>query len=454
VADVGFGRATRLLTGVDEPLLSHVREERPRYTGLGAIVLGTAVMAALSLFDALHQVFNVFWVSLVPIALFWGAFVCMIDRWLISSTHGVRAGRFRVFLPRIVLALLFGLIIAGPLLLTLFQSAIVQTVNDQRQSQLTSYESNLRACNPLPGTPPARSRVNCADLRLDVSNPAAGTLAALPPLQAQQKTLAAGINADNKTLNTLNQIARDECNGLRGQGLSGIIGVGPNCTRDRSAADAFSAQSQLPQRQKALDKLSAQIYTLNVTIASQTQKYANDIKNAIAAQVADMRSHQGSIGLLERAKALGTLASQSAYVMGALVLVGLFVIIVDCLPVLSKMMSGTTKYDRLLDERLGSAERIARKEILRIEAEVTEEDDVALHRAESDRRTRIQEIDEQDQLAKALRDVEIDRQIAELAKRIRDTMTDHTARVNSATPSTNGAEPSGDNARETTLIDE
>lgn len=52
----GPARWVRVLTGVDERLLDRVWEERARYTGLGAIVLGTATMATLSILDALDQI--------------------------------------------------------------------------------------------------------------------------------------------------------------------------------------------------------------------------------------------------------------------------------------------------------------------------------------------------------------------------------------------------------------
>ena len=89
----GPGRWLRSLIGVDEGLLDRVWEERARYTCLGAIVLGTAAMAALSMLDALDQIFGPIWPALILIALFWGAFICGIDRWLIASTHGVRGGQ-------------------------------------------------------------------------------------------------------------------------------------------------------------------------------------------------------------------------------------------------------------------------------------------------------------------------------------------------------------------------
>ena len=123
--DRGPSRWLRMLIGVDESLLARVWEERPRYTGLGAIVLGTAVMAAVSMFDALNQALGPVWPVPILVALFWGTFICWIDRWLIASTHGSHAARWRIFLPRLALSLLFGVIIATPLILTIFGSEVV-----------------------------------------------------------------------------------------------------------------------------------------------------------------------------------------------------------------------------------------------------------------------------------------------------------------------------------------
>lgn len=76
----GPGKWLRSLIGVDETLLDRVWEERARYTGLGAIVLGTAAMATLAMLDALDQIFGPVWPVLVLVALFWGVFICGIDR--------------------------------------------------------------------------------------------------------------------------------------------------------------------------------------------------------------------------------------------------------------------------------------------------------------------------------------------------------------------------------------
>ena len=86
--DGSIARLPRRLIGVQESILDTVPEERPRYTRLGVILINTALMAALSLFVAMQRVIDVHWLAAVPIALFWGMLVLVIDSWMVASTHG------------------------------------------------------------------------------------------------------------------------------------------------------------------------------------------------------------------------------------------------------------------------------------------------------------------------------------------------------------------------------
>lgn len=418
----GPGRSMRLLTGVDEDLLDRVWEERARYTGLGAIVLGTAVMATLSMLDALDQVFGTAWLVIVPVAMFWGTFVCGIDRWLISSTHGVRVSRWRIFLPRIALAVLFGIIIATPLVLTVFGSEVVAQAIKAQNADVQIYESKLRACNPLPGqsAKTGAGLTGCSGFLLSVKDPAVGTLSAIAAEIRQRRTLAATVSADNKMIARDNLVAREECNGAKGIGLSGIVGVGPNCSRDRHQADAFAHTSKVLQLENQLAVINQDISSQEVTAGNQTQDYATAITSGIAKLVAARQASEGRIGLLNRIDALGTLASRSLVISSATVLLALFIVTVDCLPVLSKMMSGATRYDELVDNRLRAAGTIAAAGLKVSERHATGEDEVALQSIESDVRARLEEIDEASRVNKAKRDAELDRRIAELAAEFRN----------------------------------
>jgi len=413
-------RWLRVLTGVDEDLLDRAKEERSRYTGLGAIILGTALMAALSMLDALDQVFGSRWALLLVVALFWGAFVCAIDRWLIASTHGMRKRQWLVFLPRILLAILFGVIIATPLVLTVFGSEVVSRAQNDQNNALLAYESKLKTCNSLPGQPqgPAQS-ADCTAYLIAVPDPALGLDRTIALENTQRDDLTRTIATDNATITSDNLIAREECNGQRGPGLSGIVGQGPNCARDRQTADAFAAQSHVTQLEAQLAGLNQQITTQTVAAGQQTQAYASAISDGIATLVADKKAAQGRIGLLARIDALGELASGSVVIAGATVLLGLFIITIDCLPVLFKMMSGTNRYDKFFEWRLRSAETSTDSEIKVSERQSTGRDEIELERIESWVRTQRERIDDDSRIERAKRDAELDRQIAILAAQYR-----------------------------------
>lgn len=419
----GPSRWLRALIGVDESLLDRVWEERARYTCLGAIVLGTATMAMLSMLDALDQILGPVWPVLILVALFWGAFICGIDRWLIASTHGVRSGRWRVFVPRIFLALLFGVIIATPLVLTVFGSEVVSQAQNDQSNALLTYESQLKLCNPLPGQSAALTAASesrgCAGFHVSVSNPAIGTSKAIAAEQSQLSQLNIVIKADNAEIASLDTVARDECNGVAGPGLSGFVGVGPNCKRDRQKADSFARTSDVGSLQTEATNLTTDIATQTATAGQQTQTYASNISSAIRGLVAAKKGQQGSIALLNRIDALGELAAAHAVIAVATVLLAIFIITVDCLPVLSKMMSGTTLYDRLLETRLRVAERMAADAMKVNERRATSRDEIELNRIESRVRGELERIDEASRFERAQRDAELDGKIAQLAAEYR-----------------------------------
>ena len=94
---------------------------------------------------------------------------------------------------------------------------------------------------------------------MQVGNPAIGTDKAIASEQSQRNQLNRAIAADNKEIASLNTIARDECNGVSGKGLSGIVGVGPNCTRDRQKADSFTSASDVAELQSQVTSLETKI---------------------------------------------------------------------------------------------------------------------------------------------------------------------------------------------------
>ena len=139
-----LGRWIRVLAGVDERLLDRVPQERARYTGLGGVVLGTATIAAFSMWFAVSQLLGFSHPLIVVPVLVWFLFILNFDRWLVSGALG-SGWRRRVptLLMRIAMAFLFGVIIAEPIVLRVFQTAIEQHIRDGREHAVRELANRL-----------------------------------------------------------------------------------------------------------------------------------------------------------------------------------------------------------------------------------------------------------------------------------------------------------------------
>src|SRR5262249_27014994 len=153
---------------------------------------------------AMYAVFGT-WASPVAIVftVLWGLFILNLDRWLMSTVVE-RDGWARVvrFLPRIILAVIFGVLIAEPLLLGVYNSAIVKHIRDGRQHDVDQVEALLVRCNPKPE--PAARPADCTSgslLTVDV-NPDA-TQDRLTDVTKQAKELRETVNRDKDRLHEL-----------------------------------------------------------------------------------------------------------------------------------------------------------------------------------------------------------------------------------------------------------
>src|SRR4051812_31853871 len=219
----------RALAGTREQILAPLPSERPRYTAMGTVVLGTALMAMLAMGITLLSVFGKFQPITIPIVLVWGGFILGLDRYLMATVTTPRKAVFRISL-----AVAFGVIIAEGLLLGLFHTAIVERVNADRTAVLTSRESALLRCNPIPDVSVAVP-AGCEGLRLQVpvTNQPDVLQKQLADDTAQRDALKPIVDQDATNYANLEAEARKECDGVSGQGLTGIPGVGYECTRLR-----------------------------------------------------------------------------------------------------------------------------------------------------------------------------------------------------------------------------
>lgn len=348
----------RTLAGVRESVLDLVPSERARYASMGGVVVGTAAIAALSMAVALYSVFGTLAnLAAIPFTVLWGLFILNLDRWLMSTTVN-RDGLARMgkFLPRIGLALIFGIIIAEPLLLGVFNSAIEKQIRDERAVDLARLEATLVRCNPVSG--PAARPSGCAagDLLTVEADPDA-IRSRLATRQGQAAQLRDKMTRDLANHKELNDKARQECAGLSGSGLSGRQGEGNRCRVLRRQADDYRTDNGMDGDATRLQDLDADIAVLSESLQQESTAYTEKITARIQERVTMMRSSQRQIGLLERLRALDALVSTNGYVEASGWALRVFFVTVDSLPVLVKMLTGRTAYDRVLAGRLAREER-------------------------------------------------------------------------------------------------
>jgi hypothetical protein len=429
------GRMLRWLAAVDEGLLAWVPTERAKYTALGGVVLGTAVIATLSMTTALSQVLGGFSLFVLLPALVWGVFVCNLDRWLVSTASGTRwRRRVSVFLPRLVLAFLFGCVIAEPLVLTVFEAAIEKHIKDDRQADLRLLESRLLRCNPdstADGTAQATANSpDCADYRLNLQAGYAATARELADRQQEANTLRESITTDRQEQARRDTLASNECAGTPGPGTTGKSGRGPECVaREREAAD-YRRTNPIEPQTKRLDELSGQISTLQTELNDSQRNFQSRRDAEVRKKVDERRANQGPIGLLERFSALDALTAANGFLLTATWFIRLFFIAVDCLPVLVKFIGGVTKYEELVDCRVEAAREVFEQGVKTTKLTILEDLQSSQEETRTNENIRRSRTHHDERWHQAQMDVELERQVAELAQRLQ--------RSRAAGPQTNG----------------
>jgi hypothetical protein len=252
--------------------------------------------------------------------------------------------------PRLGIAVIMGVMISEPLLLGVFHTAIEERVVETRLERTVAFESRLRSCNPAdPLTVPATVPAACADFTISTAAAVQAEQAELGNVRADITGLRRDLDADLEAYEQLVEQAARECN-------TGRVGQGPVCQRLRTEADQFRADHRIDENRQRLQRLEGREDQLGAAVADRRQEYAAGVNKAVEAQVADYRASQGPIGLLERFEALGSLTSSNSYVAAAEWNLRLFIVIIDALPLLVRLFTGPTAYDRVVAFRIRRTE--------------------------------------------------------------------------------------------------
>ncbi|WP_134088960.1 DUF4407 domain-containing protein [Olivibacter sp. XZL3] len=307
-------------SGAHIPTLLKTPSEHNKYVSIGATIFFTGLFAALAASYALYFVFSgsayAFSASLVFGAL-WGLAIFNLDRYIVSTINK-SASPFKQVLqatPRLLLAILIGIVISRPLELKIFDKEI------KEQLKINYLNGQIQRINKQNRT---------------FSEKYGNELAKLQELKLELNVLSEAIKQDRKNLNF-------EIFGNKTTETSGIMGYGPYAKRKE--------ESLIAQENRAVDlqkRIDAEERALN---GKKQADGLYDEKLLTSIQLDSMVKLAGfadSNAALEQLKYRETgEINESNY--WAITFISLLFVFFECLPVLVKLMSAKGPYDALIN---------------------------------------------------------------------------------------------------------
>ena len=332
------GRWLRWLGCADEAILAHCPTESMRFAATGATVLTTSALATVSATLTVNQFLHVALLGAVVVGVGWGAAIMALDRWLILSIRRQASALATLALavPRVLLAIVAGLVIAEPLVLIVFRSEVNAQATADKEHAYLLQKQHLDQQYAVIGT--LASQANAIEQRLTTVD--VGSVLLTDPEYRLANQQAQSLQARARAAE---QQALCELDGTCG---THHVGSG-------TVYDVKHAQASMLQQQAAAAQ--AKLGTLRQSLISQqtAQQGKNDVylRSQLAqilqrrAQLDAQRSqdentlraaYRQPLGLAERLDALSEVSSKHPIVGAASLLISLLILLIDSAPALGK----------------------------------------------------------------------------------------------------------------------
>ncbi|MEU2349851.1 DUF4407 domain-containing protein [Modestobacter sp. NPDC049651] len=376
---VGEGLLT--VSGANRDVLRDAPKERTKQVAMGAVLVSSAGIAAVSGSYAFHVALHLPWVLALVAGLAWGLVILNLDRWRVVSSPRLttKLGTLGLALPRLLLAVLIGAVISTPLTLAVFSSEINTEVKVMAAEEEDAFTKKLAADSRYDELPQLRDQQAAlqTDLQNGVTDADVNADPAVVALQSQVDDVTARYNAAVQAV-----FAETD-----GSGGTGVPGIGAAALEKMAERDRLRAE---------LDGLQGQLDALKPQVRAQLQdeetKKSADQKRQLAAltaqiagtekqRAAEIAAHREAVGqgdgILARLEALGRLQDGNPSAATAHWLLFAFMAALECMPILFKTMlalAPPSLYERLtaLDE-----ERAEAKVRLRMQTEYEEAETLA-----------------------------------------------------------------------------
>ncbi len=298
-----------------DTLKSHPTEHN-KYVGIGATIFFTALFACLSGGYAMYFVFSG-GTAAVFFALFfgliWGLAIFNMDRYIVASIKKTGGTNHQILqaLPRILLAIMIGIVISRPLELKIFDKEIRQKL---KTSYLNGQRSKIDTLN--------KAFTNKYNLELTKA----------VDLKAEKDSLEKDINRSRYILN-------QEVFGDKTNQTSGVTGYG-----------TYAKQKEVivTQKEQRLAQVRSELALMDKII--NTRKEIEGLNSTKLFNEKQLDSLSNIAGFADRNYALGQLSfnpdgTRDIDTYLAVSFISFLFILLECLPVFVKLMSDKGPYD-------------------------------------------------------------------------------------------------------------
>jgi hypothetical protein len=344
-----------LVAGSNQRVLMRAPQERVKQAALGGVILTTAGLAVISSTFALHMALH----APIPVALFfgllWGVAIANLDRWLVTATTRQPTAwkNIKLAIPRLLFALIIGLVVSTPLTLQIFSAEINSELTVMQAETRADFERQLAEDPRYRDLPELRAEMAELEDVLETSV-AADAVHDHPEVEDLRERLAA---VEEQWL----AAERDVVCEREGTCGSQTAGAGPAfaekvALRDRlqtERADLRAALEATTERVRAdvtaawsssVEASEARLAELRETVGQMQA-----LRDAESAQAS--AATESSDGLLARLKALHRIGEGDTTLAMAHLALFLFFTVLECLPVLFKLMLSLGKpslYEQLM----------------------------------------------------------------------------------------------------------
>lgn len=292
-------------SGAVNTILKRCPSDYNKFQGIGATIFFTGILSAISAGYALYTVFETYTVS-IGFALIWGMMIFNLDRFIVSGMRKKSnvIKELGVAVPRIILAIFIGIVVATPLELKLFESEINAEIGLMQQESYKQQDDLLKK----------RYESDIAVIQKEINT-----------LRGQLDK--AGLERTTKTNEAL-----AEADGTGG-------------SRIRAMGNIYKAKSKAAE--KADQDYQLMLTTVQPKLDEQYQKL-NDIEIQKKTDM-DNLSRASLTGFASRLKAMHRLSDREDAIWAASIFITLLFLIIECAPILVKLISEKTPYDQRLN---------------------------------------------------------------------------------------------------------